>query len=114
MGLGLEGANLEHAARFAARFREAGDLEGALIMDRVEREEVGHVAFALHWYERFTGAPLDYDRWRDALPAPLSPSIMRGGSLNLEARSRAGFDEAFLARLAAEPSTSVSRSRSSQ
>lgn len=102
-GLGLEGANLEHAARFAAAFAAAGDAAGATILERVERDEIGHVAFAKHWFERWSGAPLDYDRWCAALPAPLTPSVLRGLPLNRVARTRAGLDETFLARLADEP-----------
>src|SRR5262245_26278348 len=40
LGLGLEGANLEHSARFAAWFRAAGDEEGARILEHVGREEI--------------------------------------------------------------------------
>jgi uncharacterized ferritin-like protein (DUF455 family) len=109
LGLGLEGANLEHCARFAAQFRAAGDERGAQILERVELEECAHVAFAKHWFEHFTGAPLDYDRWRASLPAPLTPALLRGRPLNREARARAGMDPAFLARLAAEPPTNGTR-----
>ena len=109
MGLGLEGANLEHCARFAAEFRAAGDEDGAAVLERVGREEVGHVAFAVRWFERLSGAPLDYERWRASLPAPLTPSVLMGASLNREARLRAGQGEAFLARLAAEPPSNVRR-----
>ena len=109
LGLGLEGANLEHSARFAAAFRGAGDAQGARILERIEREEIGHVAFARRWFERWTGAPLDYERWRAALPAPLTPAILRGKPLNRAARERAGFDASFLARLEAEPATTARR-----
>jgi uncharacterized ferritin-like protein (DUF455 family) len=109
-GVGLEGANLEHSARFAAQFRAIGDEEGARILERVERDEIAHVAFAVHWFEHFTGAPLDYDRWSAALPAPLTPSVLRGQMLNRDARRRAGLDDAFLARLEAAPSTGLRRS----
>ena len=102
-GLGLEGANLEHAARYAAAFRRIGDEPSAAVLEQVGREEIAHVAFARHWFERFTGAALDYERWKAALPPPLSPAILRGKPLNLDARRRAGLDEQFLARLAAEP-----------
>lgn len=102
-GLGLEGANLEHAARYAAAFRQIGDARAVAVLEQVEREEITHVAFARHWFERFTGAALDYERWKAALPPPLSPAILRGKPLNLIARRRAGLDEQFLARLAAEP-----------
>jgi uncharacterized ferritin-like protein (DUF455 family) len=108
-GLGLEGANLEHSARFAGLFRAVGDEEGARILERVEQDEIAHVAFAARWFERFTGAPLDYDSWRAALPPPLTPALLQGRPLNREARLRAGFDAQFLARLEAEPSTGIRR-----
>lgn len=107
LGLGLEGANLEHSARFAAEFRAVGDKAGAGILERIEREEIAHVAFARRWFELWTGAPLDYERWRAALPAPLTPALFRGRPLNRRARTRAGFDQAFLARLEAEPATTA-------
>ena len=102
-GLGLEGANLEHSARFAVLFRRAGDVAGAEVLERVERDEVAHVAFAARWFERFTGAPLDYDTWRAHLPPPLTPALLRGPELNRAARARAGMDARFLDHLAAEP-----------
>lgn len=110
-GLGLEGANLEHSARFAQRFAAAGDESGARILAQVEHDEISHVAFALHWFEHFTGAPLDYDRWRHALPAPLTPALLQGRPLNHAARRKAGQGEEFLSRLAAEPPTSQARNR---
>ncbi len=109
-GLGLEGANLEHSARYSRRFREVGDEVGADILDAVEADEIGHVAFAARWFAHFTGEPLDYDLWRAALPAPLTPALFQGRPLNLEARRRAGLDERFLARLAAEPDPGARRS----
>src|SRR5262245_2876481 len=111
LGLGLEGANLEHNARFAAQFLAAGDEDGARVLERVGRDEVEHVAFARRWFERWTGAPLEYERWAAALPAPLTPSVLRGSPLNRAARMRAGFDEAFLARLEAAPATTEKHSR---
>ena len=100
-GLGLEGANLEHSARWSRRFREAGDDEGARLMELVERDEVGHVAFARYWFERFSGAGLDFERWSRALPAPLTPALFRGEPLNRAARAQAGLDARFLDALEA-------------
>jgi len=108
-GIGLEGANLEHNQRFAARFRAAGDEEGARVLERVERDEVAHVKFAVTWFERLCGSPLDYDTWRASLPEPLTPALLQGRPLNRAARKQAGLDEAFLARLEAEPATTVRR-----
>lgn len=108
-GLGLEGANLEHSARFAALFRSIGDEDGARILERVEQDEIAHVAFAARWFEHFTGAPLEYSTWRAALPPPLTPSVLQGRPLNRAARARAGFSAEFMRHLEAEPSTGVRR-----
>jgi uncharacterized ferritin-like protein (DUF455 family) len=98
MGLGFESANLEHARSFAARFRSAGDVEGAEVQELVGREEVAHVRFGARWFTELTGG-LTFDAWEHALPAPLSPMLMRGRPLDRDARSRAGFPAEFLDRL---------------
>ena len=77
------------------------------VLEQVGREEVAHVTFARRWFETFSGAPLTYARWADALPAPLSPSVLRGLPLNHEARRSAGFDEAFLEALETAPPTTL-------
>lgn len=99
MGVGLEGGNLDHAERFASWFRDAGDDAAADILDAVCAEEVRHVRFAAHWFREFTGG-LDFDAWRASLPAPLSPTMMRGAQLNRRDRKRSGLSDAFLERLA--------------
>lgn len=98
MGLGLESANLEHSASFAARFREAGDEEGARAQEIVGREEIAHVRFGVTWFEAFSKT-LDFATWRRALPEPLTPLLMRGTPLQREARRRAGQPERFLDEL---------------
>ncbi|TKD04465.1 ferritin-like domain-containing protein [Polyangium fumosum] len=98
MGMGLEGGNLDHTARFAGRFRAIGDEEGARIQEIVCAEEVPHVRFGLRWFQRFTEG-LDFEAWRAHLPEPLSPMVMRGSPLNREDRIRAGFPEDFLQEL---------------
>ncbi|WP_437939337.1 ferritin-like domain-containing protein [Sorangium sp. So ce341] len=57
MGMGLEGGNLDHTARFAERFRAIGDDEGAALTERVCAEEIPHVRFGVRWFRRFTQAP---------------------------------------------------------
>ncbi|MBL8859823.1 MAG: DUF455 family protein [Planctomycetes bacterium] len=109
-GIGLEGANLEHSARFALQFRAAGDEAGARILERVERDEIAHVAFARQWFERFTGRPLTFDAWCAHLPAPLTPSVLQGRPINRAARLAAGLDDAFLDKLSAAPPTGLRRS----
>jgi len=98
MGVGLEGGNLDHAARFAARFREVGDEAGAILQERVGAEEVAHVRFALKWFRHWSGTD-EFDAWRGQLPAPLSPILMRGRPLNVADRCRAGMTEQFVSLL---------------
>jgi uncharacterized ferritin-like protein (DUF455 family) len=100
LGIGFEGGNLDHATRFTARLLEAGDAESAAVQERVGEEEIPHVRFAIYWYRELAG-PLEFDAWRACLPKPLTPTVMRGVPLDAEARRLAGFDDEFLARLAA-------------
>lgn len=95
LGVGFEGANLDHAARWAAAFRRAGDERGALLQEEVARDERAHVAFAARWFERFAG-PLDFEAWVASLPAPLSPLVLRGKELAREARLAGGLSAAFV------------------
>jgi uncharacterized ferritin-like protein (DUF455 family) len=100
MGLGFEAGNLDHSERYTALFAEAGDLEAAALQELVGREERSHVAFAAHWFRQLAGT-LDFASWCAALPAPLSPMVMRGRPLAREARRAAGLDESFLDALEA-------------
>lgn len=99
LGVGFEGANLDHTARFAERFRAAGDEEGAKIQERVGAEEIPHVRFALRWLRRWANG-VDFAVWTGHLTPPLSPILMRGNPLNRESRRRAGLGEDFLDDLA--------------
>ncbi|MCS6898747.1 MAG: DUF455 family protein [Myxococcales bacterium] len=102
MGMGLEAANLDHAPRFAARFRAVGDLRGAEIQEQIAEEEIPHSALALRWYTRLTHGTDDqlFVRWVADLPPPLSPLLMRGLPLDWDRRRRAGFPPLFLDSLA--------------
>ncbi|MBL8613194.1 MAG: DUF455 family protein [Myxococcales bacterium] len=100
MGLGVESANLEHAAAWAARFRAVGDEACARAQELVGLEEIAHVRFGARWFTHFEGS-LAFDAWRRALPPPLTPLLMRGAPLARAARERAGQPAAFLDELEA-------------
>jgi uncharacterized ferritin-like protein (DUF455 family) len=105
LGLGFEGANLDHAARFTSRFRAAGDTEAAAVEERVGLEEIPHVRFALTWFRELSpelraGASL-FDAFRASLPEPLSPMVMRGNELAHDARRAAGLPADFMQGLEA-------------
>lgn len=99
LGVGFEGANLDHTARFAERFRAIGDEPGARLQETVGREEIAHVRFARRWLRRFTGTD-DFEAWLSHLPPPLSPILMRGKPIDRARRLEAGLSEAFLDDLA--------------
>lgn len=103
MGMGFEGANLDHAEGFAGRFRAAGDEAGARVQDLVGAEEVAHVRFAANWFARWTGGcepeHADFALWQQHLPQPLSPLLMRGKAINASARARAGLSNEFVSAL---------------
>ncbi|MEZ6017402.1 MAG: DUF455 family protein [Planctomycetota bacterium] len=105
MGMGFEAANLEHTRQFARELEQAGDPESAAFVAAVGVEEVAHVRFATRWFQRFSGAAPDaapdFDAWRSALPAPLTPTVLRGKPLDRERRGRAGQGPAFLDALEA-------------
>ncbi|HIG10284.1 MAG: DUF455 family protein [bacterium] len=95
MGIGFEGANLDHAEVWARRFEAVGDEQGARCQRTVGEEEIAHVRFAVDWFCAWTGE-LSFQSWRAELPAPLTPAIMRARPFNAEARQRAGLDARFL------------------
>lgn len=101
MGMGLEGANLDHARRFADRFRAVEDVRGAEIQEQIAEEEVSHCALALWWFPRLVTTSEDnlFECWSENLPPPLSPLLLRGLPLDRDRRSRAGFPEPFLEAL---------------
>lgn len=100
LGVGFEGANLDHTARFAEKFRAIGDEAGARIQEQVGAEEVPHVRFAMRWLRRWARVgDLSLDVWAAHLPPPLSPLVMRGKPLDRERRLRAGFSEPFMDEL---------------
>ncbi|MCB9591588.1 MAG: DUF455 family protein [Sandaracinaceae bacterium] len=100
LGIGFEGANLDHAARFAEALRGAGDEASAAVQEQVGREEEAHVRFAVRWYEEWAG-PLELTGWLAALPPPLTPIVMRGRPLAHAARRRAGQPAGFVDALEA-------------
>lgn len=96
-GIGLEGANLDHAERYVEWFAAAGDPDAARAQALVGREEVEHVRFAVRWFREWTGG-VDFDAWTARLPAPVSAAMLRGRDMNRRDRVRAGLSEEFLAR----------------
>lgn len=100
LGMGFEAANLEHAANYAAHFRRAGDEKAGELQERIGAEELAHVRFATRWFTHWMKG-CRFHEWRQCLPSPLSPLVLRGAPCAKPARIRAGMPEAFVDALIA-------------
>ena len=90
VGVGFEGGNLDHGARFAQMLDEVGDREAAAVERQVADEEIAHVRFATQWLEKLGTRLETLDDLRVLLPPPLSPLVLRGKPLARAARLAAG------------------------
>ncbi len=95
----LEARGLDASPPIRAKLLKAGDRRGAGILDVILRDEIGHVSVGNHWYRALCA-----ERGLDPVQAYAELAARHGaprlrGPFNLEARRRAGFDEAELAAL---------------
>ncbi|MGJ7917067.1 ferritin-like domain-containing protein [Massilia sp. LXY-6] len=94
----LEARGLDAIPPLRAKLAQAGDPAAAAILDIILRDEVGHVEIGNRWYlglcqERGLEPVVTYE----ALALHHKAPVLKG-PFNLEARRRAGFTEAELAR----------------
>ncbi|MBM3829198.1 MAG: ferritin-like domain-containing protein [Verrucomicrobia bacterium] len=100
LSLTFEQANLDFARHFAHGFSVVGDADTAALLDRIYRDEIGHVASGLKWFRRWKQpGQSDWDAFCAQLKFPLSPRRAKGVSLNVEGRRAAGLDPQFIAEL---------------
>ena len=97
----LEARGLDVTPEMAARLERVGDAESAQILRRIYRDEIGHVATGVRWFDRLCLARgLDpeavfQERIRRFFKGDLKPPF------NHEARARAGFPRHYYEPLAA-------------
>jgi len=94
----LEARGLDAIPPLRAKLAQAGDIAAADILDIILRDEVGHVEIGNRWYlglcaERELEPVSTYEQLAVHYKAPVLK-----GPFNLDARRRAGFTEAELAR----------------
>ena len=100
LSLTLEQANLDYAVYYAGLYRRLGDEATATILDRIYRDEIGHVKHGLVWFNRWRDPRLsEWEAFKRVLRDPLSPSRARGIGFNQEGRQRAGLSDEFIAEL---------------
>jgi len=101
LSLTFEQANLDFARHFARGFAAVGDADTAQLLDRIYRDEIGHVAHGLKWFRRWKNpGESDWEAFCGQLKFPLSPQRAKGFSLNVEGRRAAGLEPAFIDELA--------------
>ena len=98
--LTFEAGNLDHSLFYADLFANAGDEKSAAVLRAIHRDEIGHVAFGVRWFQtlRVSARPL-WEEYAHHLRWPLGPHYARGRTLNADARRRAGLPEEFIDQL---------------
>ncbi len=100
LSLTFEQANLDFARHFARGFGTVGDADSAALLERIYRDEIGHVAYGLKWFRRWKNpGESDWDAFCRQLKFPLSPQRAKGFAVNVGGRRAAGLDADFIAQL---------------
>lgn len=98
--LTFEQANLDFAGHYGKNFATVGDADSAKLLQKIYRDEIGHVAYGLKWFRRWKNPnESDWDAFCRTLKFPLSPQRAKGFSLNVAGRKAAGLDENFISQL---------------
>ncbi|QJE01993.1 ferritin-like domain-containing protein [Massilia forsythiae] len=99
----MEARGLDAIPPLRAKLAQAGDVEAARILDILLRDEVGHVEIGNRWYFYLcAGSGLEPCATYDALTVQYKAPVLKG-PFNVDARRRAGFTEAELARFERDP-----------
>ena len=100
MSLTFEQANLDFSLFFMNAIQKTGDTATTAILERVFREEIGHVKHGLIWFNRWRSLPeSEWDAYVKLLPLPLTPQRAKGFEFCADARRQAGFTENFIREL---------------
>jgi uncharacterized ferritin-like protein (DUF455 family) len=100
LSLTFEQANLDFARHFSTCFAAVGDADSAKLLQKIYRDEIGHVAYGLKWFRRWKNpSQSDWDAFCRQLKFPLSPARAKGFTINVEGRQAAGLPLDFIEHL---------------
>lgn len=100
LSLTFEQANLDFARHFSSCFAEVGDADSSKLLQKIYRDEIGHVAYGLKWFRRWKKpTESDWEAFCRQLKFPLSPARAKGFSINVEGRKAAGLPLDFIENL---------------
>jgi len=98
--LTFEQANLDFAGHYGKSLGTVGDAGSAKLLEKIYRDEIGHVAYGLKWFRRWKNpSESDWEAFCRTLKFPLSPQRAKGFTLNVAGRQAAGLDVQFIAQL---------------
>ncbi|NDD57885.1 MAG: DUF455 family protein [Chlamydiae bacterium] len=97
MSLTFEMANLDFAPMYRNSFTKHGDLESALLMNRILEDEIAHVSFGFQWLKRLKPKhQTDWEAWRSNSPEPLSVKRAKGFVFQEEPRKAANIPPCWI------------------
>lgn len=100
LSLTLEQANLDYARHYAHVYRQLDDPATAAILERIYRDEIGHVKHGLTWFRRWQEAGLsEWEAYRRTLRFPLGPARAKGIGFNRAGRLQAGLSADYIDEL---------------
>jgi uncharacterized ferritin-like protein (DUF455 family) len=101
LNLTFEQANLDFSRHYAVLFREAGDSATAAILEKIYRDEIGHVGHGVKWFRRWKNdEDTEWQAFDKQLAFPLNPARAKGlAPFNKEGRRLAGLGEDFINNL---------------
>ncbi|ALM81812.1 ferritin-like domain-containing protein [Bordetella sp. N] len=100
----MEARGLDASPMIRDKLARVGDPRGAVILDIILRDEIGHVAIGNRWYHWLCAdGSHDPVAWQAEMAQRYAAPRQRG-PFNIDARRAAGFDESELAALSAASS----------
>ena len=96
MNLTFEQGNLDHAPVFEEHFRAVEDHRSGDIMRQILEDEIFHVGFGVQWLKHYAPTERPFEAYVANLTFHNAPGRARSEVFNVEARRRAGLDEAFI------------------
>jgi len=79
LSLTFEQANLDFCRHFARGFQAVGDADTAALLERIYRDEIGHVAYGLKWFRRWKNpGESDWEAFCRQLKFRCRRSVRRG------------------------------------
>lgn len=99
MSLTFEAANLDFAHYYQHIFKELGDDKTAMILQTVLDDEISHVAFGVHFLNKWRKEKSLWQYYNESLPYPMTPARGKGKNFIKHVRLKAKMDNAFIEKI---------------